>query len=457
MAFRFTGKFASANQFAMAVGLRALGIGALAFLFIRLLTSTQLYATALLVAGVAALIVADLMRVVNRFEHRVERFLDALSSDVVDIPIEAPARHQPWLAPFERTVARIDAARANTQRQLQRAQALLDTVSAALFILHDDGRMSVANRAANRLVDAAVVRLDESVAIGSNAASLIVALKAGARRIIKLANGQTVLASAAQFYIPGQPIARLISLQRIAGELDMVEQKAWEDMARVLAHEMMNSLTPIASLSESLETLFRNTTQNSGAPANDLSIEITGALESIRRRSNGLMKFVERYREVAELPAPHIQMLQLASFIANIEKLMSATMRDQGIRCTYVVAAALPVLRADAELLEQAVINLLRNAIHAVADSLQPRIEVHCESQDNRLLISIADNGRGLPENVDQIFVPFFTTNPSGSGIGLNVARHIALAHGGTLVAQANLPQGAIFNLTLPLMEARTN
>ncbi len=137
-------------------------------------------------------------------------------------------------------------------------QTLLDTVPAGLLVLEVDDTLALVNRAAHRLLGESAPRLADLPSLGSAAAAQLAALAPGAHRIVQFANGRRLLASAAQFATPGAPARRLVSLQRLAGDLDAVELKAWDDMARVLAHEMMNSLTPIASLSQSLDALLRD-------------------------------------------------------------------------------------------------------------------------------------------------------------------------------------------------------
>jgi two-component system nitrogen regulation sensor histidine kinase NtrY len=264
-----------------------------------------------------------------------------------------------------------------------------------------------------------------------------------------------VFVAVSQFAAPGRPPQRLVAIQRIAGDLDAVELKAWQDMVQVLAHEMMNSLTPISSLSESLESLLRSDAGARGVTSSGPSAmadDVAGALEAIKRRSLGLMSFVERYRTVAELPSPNRQPVRMDRLLFGIERLIGPALRDKGVE--FRTSVDPPELSADADpqLVEQAVINLLRNAADAVVGVESPRIEVTCEERDGQVMLAVCDNGTGVPEDRrDRIFVPFFTTKPGGSGIGLNLARHIALGHGGQLDVRARAPRGSVFTLTLPV------
>ncbi len=297
----------------------------------------------------------------------------------------------------------------------------------------------------------------------------LLALAPGAREILTLPDGQRMLASVSRFATPDRAVRRLISVQRIAGELDAVELQAFQDMAKVLAHEMMNSLTPIASLSESLEGLLKNARTGSvpAAGSSDsaervgsgdltrttdpIGSDIADAVEVIKRRSRGLIDFVERYRAVAELPAPRVSTVRLGELFGDIEKLLSSTYLSRRIDCRTSIEPQDATLSADPRLLEQAVINLLRNATDAVSGVEGARIDVSCRADESATTIEIADNGWGIPQaQRGQVFVPFFTTKPGGSGVGLNLARQIALAHGGKLAFRAHEPRGSVFTLTLP-------
>lgn len=439
-------KPAGRSPFVLGVALRAALIGVLAMVVVQLVANTQLYATALVVASLAAVVIADLMRSVARADLRVERLIAALGASDRDRPIDVSGRQR--LALDAAIMAR-HASRADAEQRVDALQAQLDAVAAALLVVHGDGRVTAANRAAHALAGEPVASLAQVLSVGAPAAAAILGLPPGARRIVVLADGRSVLASAAQFTVPGQLPRRLVSLQRLAGELDAVQLKAWHDMVHVLAHEIMNSLTPIASLSESLEGLLH------GAAAlkkDDPAFrEIGGAVEAIRRRSAALMKFVERYRQIASIPSVVPRSVPLAELFAHLQALMAASFDARAVVFSCRIEPPDLCAVIDRELMEQALINLLRNALDAVAACAAPRIEIECTGGGGRIVVSIADNGSGLPAgSLEQIFVPFFSTKVGGSGIGLSLARQIALAHGGQIEAARREPTGSVMTLVLP-------
>ncbi len=405
-----------------------------------LLRSTQYYATALVLVLCSALTIADLVRLAGRQNRATERFLDALSAGALETPIQRSAVPDSLRHAYDRTLGLLRTERQSRQQHGQYLQTLLDTVPSALLVLRQDGGVELVNRAAHRLLGEAAPRLDRMAALNPAVASQLEALPPGTHRIVQLANGRRLLASAARFTVPDSPPRRLLSLQRLAGELDAVSLAAWDDMARVLAHEMMNSLTPIASLSQSLDGLLR-----AGSSA-----DASAALETITRRSQGLLRFVERYREVADVPEPRLQSLPLAPLLSGVEQLIRPALQSRGIRFECRIEPDDLTVRADPDLLEQALINLLRNAADAAAEASLPCVGIDCRSEAGRTVVEISDNGPGLTvEQREQIFVPFYSTKPHGSGIGLSLARRIAQVHGGRITVHANEPRGSLFRMNL--------
>lgn len=443
-------RFLRAIRPSLSLSIRVICVAALAFASFELFLRTQRYATGFMLLGMASIVVLSISNTIKKLSRTFEWDLERLVVEGSDVPLNRSAEMASQPVSIEQASALLNAAKAERQKQLEYLRALLDTVTAALIVIRPDGRVELMNRAALSMATAPVSRIDQVKAIPASVAQQLLHLPLGSREILTLSDGQRVFASLSGFCGGrGEPL-RLVSLQRILGELDAVEITAWRDMAHVLAHEMMNSLTPIASLSESLETLIKRSYLITRGPTH-ISDEILESLEVINRRSRGLMNFVERYRAVAELPEPRLQNTSIQPLLRGIGRLLEPVLIERNIDYSASVHPTDLCFSSDPELLEQAIINLLHNAIDAASVRQKPQIRVRCYVRNDLAFIEITDNGGGIPASArEQIYVPFFTTKPGGSGIGLSLTRQIALGHRGRLEVRANHPSGSIFTIVIP-------
>jgi two-component system, NtrC family, nitrogen regulation sensor histidine kinase NtrY len=437
--------FPAAGRFAFAVWLHALLIAALAFLAVEAALH-GLYANAVLAAGATLLAVLSLARRASTADRALALFIDQSAVESFDEWGPSPAGFAVAEEAMRRAADALRATRAERSARIDYLQALLDSVAAALLAVEADGAVMPANRAALRLIGRPSARLAEIGVVGPEAATRLLALRPGGREIVTLADGRQMLAAAVRFGAQGAPAERLMALQDVALDLDVVELKAWQDLARVLTHEIMNSLTPIASLAESLHARL------GAAEPPARTAEAVEAVEVIARRSRGLITFVERYRAATELPEPQPQVFPLNQLVRGVEALMAAGLKARGVALDVAVLPEDLTAYGDPVLLEQAVINLVRNGAEASAGAAEAGVQLVCRREGDQVLISVTDNGRGLAEQAkSQLFVPFFTTKLGGSGIGLSIARQIAMAHHGQLTAANHAPRGAVFVLALPM------
>lgn len=222
---------------------------------------------------------------------------------------------------------------------------------------------------------------------------------------------------------------KLVSLADIQSEIRMAEATALRDLLRVLSHEIMNSLTPVSNLAEIARDYLAGETSLASASA-------TEALDLLSQRARGLTKFVEAYRAMAKLPDPVLRPVEIGVLVQDILRVFEQSLRGRAMSLGFDLPARPLTVDVDETLLTQALLNVLTNAAEAAAATAeQGRIRVSVIDGDNEVRITVADNGCGVPDALnDQIFHAFVTTKPNGTGTGLNLARQIALAHGGDLV-----------------------
>jgi nitrogen fixation/metabolism regulation signal transduction histidine kinase len=235
---------------------------------------------------------------------------------------------------------------------------------------------------------------------------------------------------------------KLIAFQNVNEALDETESKAWQKLLSVMTHEIMNSVAPISSLAE---TLKHRLTSNDTDTLEDLELGI----DTIKRRSEGLLKFAETYRNLNKITKLNLQKVYIRELFGNLHQLMQPTFEQKNIELEIILKDTDLVLEADQSLMEQVLINLIVNAIEAVKEQEEPKIILSAEQTLNKkVVLKVADNGPGIPEEVlDKIFIPFFSTKKSGSGIGLSLCKQIVMLHRGTIQVQSIQNKGTVFSM----------
>lgn len=241
---------------------------------------------------------------------------------------------------------------------------------------------------------------------------------------------------------------KLIAFQNVNEALEETEAKAWQKLLSVMTHEIMNSVAPISSLANTLQSRLKqlaSETPNSSGVVEDLELGV----ETIRKRSEGLLKFTETYRNLNKITKANLTKVYISELFENIHRLMQPTLLQKNIEATIILKEPLLSVEIDAGLIEQVLINLILNAIDAVKANPDPKIVLSAYTDnDNKIIIKIADNGTGMDEEVlDKIFVPFFSTKKNGNGIGLSLCKQIMLVHKGSITVQSIENEGTAFYL----------
>src|SRR5665213_783262 len=258
-----------------------------------------------------------------------------------------------------------------------------------------------------------------------------------------------VLASATAFQTDNK-MFKLAAFQNVNEALDETEAKAWQKLLSVMTHEIMNSVAPISSLADTmLDRLKRATELMLEQPAAIEDLEL--GIETIRRRSEGLLKFAETYRNLNKIISPTLKKVLLRDLFENLHQLMQPTLGQKNVQLEIILQNPELLYEMDATLIEQVLINLLVNAIEAVKDKPHPRIQLSAFNvSNNKINIKVADNGCGIPAAMmDRIFIPFFSTRKNGSGIGLSLSQQTLMLHKGNIQVQSVENEGSVFTLHL--------
>ncbi len=243
----------------------------------------------------------------------------------------------------------------------------------------------------------------------------------------------------------------IITFQDIRSEIEQKEIEAWHNVIRILAHEMLNSFTPVSSLASTMKSI----TEDENGKLISLSkldkddiLDINMAAATIKKRSDGLLAFVKDYRTISNIPVPQLHKINVKSFLSTIQLLMKPLIEAANINLSILQIPANATILADSKLIEQVIINLINNSIHALKGIENPVIKLNCEVKLDKTIITVYDNGKGIEEKImNQIFIPFYTTKKNGSGIGLSLSKNILKKHDGNLLVSSEPGKYTMFTL----------
>lgn len=438
--------------------------GRLVLIMLALLMLTYLYtlpgylASTVLVFGVVVVLTYEMIRFVAKTNAEVTRFLDAARYADFGQRFNfhgLGAGFGELGDTFTDILKRFQNVRAAQEEELRHLKALIEHVPAPLISVKADGQLVLWNNAARRLFGSAhVTRLSDLSQFGNEFEKEVTNLKAGQRRLVTFeVEGieQRITLAASQVIIGGH-IERLISLQDIQSELDAAQLQAWQDLVRVLTHEIMNSITPVASLAKTAVDLVDDAaSQVTDNPevVEELA-DVKDAVNTVARRSDSLMQFVSSYRRLTRLPPPTKSLIRLDEIFEHVGKLATQDWEDKALSLVMNVEPSELDVQADRDMIEQVLINLLQNAGQALEGNGDATVWLTGHlSKRGRVVIEVADNGPGIPEDIaKKIFVPFFTTKREGSGVGLALTRQVMIAHGGAVSVSEREGGGAKFALT---------
>ena len=403
------------------------------------LVATGHIAVPIVVATIVLLQVVGLLHYVESHVDTLEEFFAAINYEdftrrFVENDVDAELKDA-----FNRILNRFQVARAERDVQANYLETVVRHVPVPFFAIRDDGSFTLVNNPARRLMGiAALHHIDQFGGLDPDLPQMIRSIEPGQQQLLqtRLRDVPVELRiSVSEIRLKGET-ERLYSIENLSGELTARESSAWRNLIRVLTHEIMNTLTPISSLAQTCSSILTKA---------EATEDIREAVDTIARRSEGLMQFVSKYRELLHVPQPTLQNVNVLEVLQSIATLMRDELRDIQVSID-VVPESLEVL-ADRSLLEQVILNLVKNAADALEDTSPARIGLSAHLDYGRTLVRVQDNGPGIPDSeMGQVFVPFYTTKRNGSGIGLSLSRQIMTAHGGEIAVDSS-DTGSTFSL----------
>jgi nitrogen fixation/metabolism regulation signal transduction histidine kinase len=337
-------------------------------------------------------------------------------------------------------------------------QSAVDHVDIGLLSFDMNGTIGIYNRAAKRYLKAQQLwQLSSLKTMNDELFKIINTIKPGQEILHKMKIDnllQSILIKAAQLKFENNVI-KLVSFQDITNELDKKELDSWKKLIRVLTHEIMNSISPITSLTTVISGYFRKKDDESMVPLNKIDHQIViktlSGLDTIEETGKGLLDFVDKYRSLTSLPKPDLSRFTVDSLFRKCKILMDSNISDN-IKITAIVFPEDISIEADYAQVEQILINLIKNAVEALPDGKNGTIHLKAMYAEDGVLIQVEDNGTGIPGDIiEDIFVPFYTTKENGTGIGLSLSKQIMQNHGGTISVNSSPDKGSRFTLKFQL------
>ncbi len=430
------------------------------YAFLSLFGKKEFVVTDLLLAIAIVAQTVSLIRYIEKINRIVEGFLSSIKFSEYGQTINTEGLGSSFdnlKQAFTRVVEDFKKIRYEKEIHYFYLQNIISYIEIGIIAYKKDGTVEIANNAAKRMFN--VNEIDHIKDIdkkNNNFSKKLLNIKHGENLLFKVSRNTEILqlsVYANEFRINDRDIV-LVSFKNIQSELEEQELEAWQKLIRVLTHEIMNSIAPIASLTSTANIMVSELAEELEINENNHNKEnvedIISALETIYKRSNGLIHFVEQYRNLTKIPKPKFSTYSVLNQFNNIVKLFEKDLKDKNIKLNISVIPENLEITADEQLLEQVLINMIANSIYALENIDNKVITLKATvNKVGRQIIKVIDNGQGIIKEVgDKVFIPFFTTKSQGSGIGLSLAKQIMRLHSGSVKVQSKPNVETCFTLT---------
>ncbi len=449
------------NNFRINFVVRVLLLAGSMFAFFYLLFNTELTMTLVLIGLLIAFQIFAMIHYVDRTNRVLNNFLESIrySDFTRTFQVESlDSSFDKLKKSFNEVIKDFQEVRAEKEENYYYLQTVIQHIGISLIAYSKDGKVELINNATKKLFQVRTLNKIQSLKeFSPELVQKLLTIRHGENTLIRVQEKDELLQLAiyaTEFKIHNRTIL-LTSIKNIQDELEEKEMESWQKLIRVLTHEIMNSITPISSLSSTISMILSelaDSLKDKNIERDDLDTikEVEDALKTIHKRTDGLLHFVNTYRDLTKIPAPTFSIFPVSKLFTNIKGLLGEELKTKGVQCQISIEPDSLELSADEKLIEQVVINLVKNAIQALEGRKDATIELRAFlNKRGRITLQVIDNGQGiLPNVLDKIFIPFFTTKPHGSGIGLSLSKQILRLHGGNISAYSEPEQFTKFTLT---------
>ncbi len=415
------------------------------------------YLLILALLGAIVFQVAKLLQVVETSNAPIAPFPDSIRFDDLSQSFKTDSSDptvQKLHSQLNEAIAKLKVSRKENNAEYQFFKNIVQHAAIGLLTFKNDGSIQTINSAAKRLLRITKAdKLSDLSEVSQPLVETFLKLKTGGRELVRIKFGDESL-QLSVYVIEltlRDEVMKLVSMSNIQSELDEKEMEAWQNLVRVLTHEIMNSVTPISSLAGIVEDdLKKRIDHQSELPLKKEELEdMYLSLQTISKRSEGLIRFVKEFRNLTHIPKPKLAQVPVKELLDEMAMLHKKEVADHAIVISVAVSPTNLIMLADKTMIEQVLINLIKNAIQSFEDQPNKLIELRAyQGEKENVVISVKDNGAGIDvEALEKIFIPFFSTKKTGSGIGLSLSKQIMRQHDGNITVKSKLGEGTEFLL----------
>ncbi len=443
------------SSYRIHVIIRIFLILSLGFAGVILITETDYWMVAMWLGLTIILLVAELIRFHERSRKAFHEFLISIRQEDFSTLSTLGEKDEELQEAYQMILDKFRYLRIQKETHYHYLQRVIEHVDAALICIDHNMDIQLINKSAKDLLQVPVIKdLRSLEKIDSNLVTLIREMDSGQKEIIRLVRHGKILnlSVRATTFTLEKDKYKIVTLHDIKTELEEQEVESWQKLVRVLTHEIMNSTIPITNMvglaRDFLVDDEGNPKEIPGLDKEEID-DLVESLATAENRSKGLVKFVQTTKDLARIPEPTISEIRVDELFYRLKGFFKNQIKQLKIDFKLILYKSDILINADLEMIEQVLINLIKNAIEAVKETAQPKIKLTADQKGNKVVtISVCDNGPGIPEeSLDKIFIPFYSTKKDGSGIGLSLSRQIMKLHRGRIDVETEPGAGTTFIL----------
>ena len=427
------------------------------FIIASIFGDDRLFFNQIILALILIVQVYELIRFVNVTNRELTKFFQAVKQSDFTINFTKDTLGRSYAGLFESMRSLLDAykkVKIEKEAQFHLLQQIIAHVPTGIIVIAEKDDIILLNESAKKILKIPQIKSWKALqAKLPKFTALILQFPSNGRFLVETEvekDIRTLSLDLSRFTLLEQDY-ELITFADIKSEIEQKEIEAWHRLIRILTHEIMNSVTPISSLTETMQGMLAkpDLSPKTKDEITDQTIsDLLFSLKTIQKRSDGLLNFVEDYRRLTRVPKPELEDTIIQELFANVLQLMSAELKAKNISSTIKITPPEYAFKLDRSLIEQVLINLVKNSIQALSKTKNPSIQLQSRSTQNSNLIEVIDNGSGIDQNdINDIWVPFYTTKESGSGIGLSLTKQVMKLHHGNIAVQSMPNKATIFSL----------